>query len=603
MGVLDPIDTPPVVREYNKGKDDKVTPAATPSTPKQEERSQPATSNVVQFQQPETKQGRGTEAAFQAIAKLEEERAKPPAPPALPPKPKSMADDIHLWGALAIAFSALASMRTRTPMTTALNAAAAAIQGMQQGDKERTDQAYREWQEQTRIAFQMADYQQRAYEELMANLSRREALALTAGRALDERDYRAAEMQFRTTTAALQDAPMQQAWDEGMRTGGRKGAVEAAAGLYRQREEAARKLKETQASVVQGQMMQEAISEMKKSKEWQEADAANDSTAKLNMIYALEAKMKPGAGSRGAVFSEDDINKTAAAMVAGRQGPPSQAQLFGRYASPSAVAVMDKARELDPTYDPADWPTYVQARKLLQGKDGDNIRAFTVVTHHLAFLDRLKDELKARGVTDFGSQAANHIVSAVAGQFGMPEVTNYEFAQQIVADEVVKAVLGSSVGGVEERLKMGEQLGKQKTPEQIAGIIGTAKTLASGQLAGQLSKYRHFIDKKWLSPDDVIPTKTLKLLGVKPISSEKLTEYGLPQGDSDSSSLDLTDIGLEVPNPNSRPQGKKNYLTDEEAQSRGYRQMRPLRGGGMAYSKTDKPEGPWFDADGNPIGQ
>lgn len=117
------------------------------------------------------------------IDTLEKQRAslKPPSL-ALPPKPQpTQTDVLQQWGSIAMMFAALASLKTRTPMTTALNAAAQVMHGFSQGDKEATDRAYKVWEDETKNAIEIANFQQKAYDEALANVSHREDLSLRIG--------------------------------------------------------------------------------------------------------------------------------------------------------------------------------------------------------------------------------------------------------------------------------------------------------------------------------------------------------------------------------------------------------------------------------------
>ena len=115
--------------------------------------------------------------------------------PAASPSPKpqrqdlsSQIQDAQTWGAIAIAFGALASLRTRQPLTTALNSAAAALTASQQRQQDVYDRATQQWQQDTKFAMENFNYEQRAYEDLMDNIKNREGLALNTWGKLDARE-------------------------------------------------------------------------------------------------------------------------------------------------------------------------------------------------------------------------------------------------------------------------------------------------------------------------------------------------------------------------------------------------------------------------------
>jgi hypothetical protein len=113
-------------------------------------------------------------------------------------------------------------------------------------------------------------------------------------------------------------------------------------------------------------------------------------------------------------------------------------------------------------------------------------------------------------------------------------------------------------------------------------------------MAGRLMEYRKFIDRGWLTPEDIVPADTLRALGFTHTDPKALIEKG-----ADVTNVNLEGTGLTIPSPSAT--GSKTTLTPNEAAAKGYTHTRPLKSGGVAYGKTEN--GPWFDADGNPIGQ
>ena len=85
-------------------------------------------------------------------------RNKPPEfKPIPPPKPQETSM-MEAWGSLAMVFAALGSLFTRTPMTTAMNAGAAALKAIKQGDVERAKVSYDQWNEANTQALDLAKY-------------------------------------------------------------------------------------------------------------------------------------------------------------------------------------------------------------------------------------------------------------------------------------------------------------------------------------------------------------------------------------------------------------------------------------------------------------
>lgn len=701
-------------------------PAAKPPAPAAPKAAEPAPKPEEPKPLPAPTGGSGVQGALADIAQLEKYRTSvPPPKPHLPEKPKTPIDDIKTWGAIAIAFAAFASLRTRTPMTTALNAASSAMQAMAEGAKERVDTAFKEWERETRVAMEMANYEQRAYEDWLNQITNREELKLKGAQMLDSQQWREQEMKFKTLTTALQDPVMQAAYDKGMAEGGPAAAIEKAAEVQKLREDQIQKNKDAdrdvRAAKVQYDMKMitgQAIAEVQNTPAYQTAKAAGDTSGMNRMIMeriralhgkedysaeldairnsppyqeafasgnSLEAarllalsgdpkaqkqwedldakwRAETGRGTRFAAGEEGkdwrldvaeggkdrrldtteegkdrrldtteggkdkrlEVTEAGKAareerLIAAREallgkqfdnakrlkypGMEESLKLLEadeKYVqavkSGDNLTVMKMRLEALSKYDPSSgrtlartklpeedvvhlgddvlagrspyptthdiWTTaaarqiaeYVNAHKAdfknhtgaefdinqsrlmpkvraqLAGKDGDNIRYFTVLTHHLDFFQSLSAALRKAGVSDTNSQLANTITAAVAKQFGMPEVPSFEFAKQIVGDEMTKAILGSGAGGMQDRDEMKKELSAANTPEQMDKIIASGKALSKGQLEGQISKYREFMKYGWLTRDEIVPADTLQKLGVRSIKdpSVLLPEDGDP---------------------------------------------------------------------------
>jgi hypothetical protein len=114
------------------------------------------------------------------------------------------------------------------------------------------------------------------------------------------------------------------------------------------------------------------------------------------------------------------------------------------------------------------------------GKPAQTIRAMNTAVDHLATLGQLATALGNGDVN-----ALNNLKNKVSNQFGNVDVSNFDAAKQIVADEVVKAVVasGGSIGGaLADRDKAEAQVNNAKSPAQLAGVIGTFTKLMGGQI-------------------------------------------------------------------------------------------------------------------------
>jgi hypothetical protein len=108
------------------------------------------------------------------------------------------------------------------------------------------------------------------------------------------------------------------------------------------------------------------------------------------------------------------------------------------------------------------------------------------------------------------------IVNAAGNAFatatGQPAPTNFNAAKQLVAAEVIKAVVNNG-GGVTERQEAAESFARANSPEQLKGVINTYRVLLGGQLESLEGQYkagtgRDDFRSKFLTPNTqkVLPT-------------------------------------------------------------------------------------------------
>jgi hypothetical protein len=167
----------------------------------------------------------------------------------LPPKPEPKSTDpIDAWGSIAMVFAALASTRTRNHASTAMNAAASALNAIKQSDKTAYDQAFETWKVETQNAIELAHFQQDAYKTLLASVEHKENVAIEEGRMFDA----ATEAKLRVLTNSLGDPGMWRAYEQG----GIAGAADFQKTRQKQAEEfELQKLKMNKAGIEQQKLM------------------------------------------------------------------------------------------------------------------------------------------------------------------------------------------------------------------------------------------------------------------------------------------------------------------------------------------------------------
>jgi hypothetical protein len=81
------------------------------------------------------------------------------------------------------------------------------------------------------------------------------------------------------------------------------------------------------------------------------------------------------------------------------------------------------------------------------------------------------------------------VLNYVNVELGHPEVSDFNVAKGIIADEVIKSVVGS--GAVFDREAMQKNLSEARSPEQFAKMVGRIKQLMAGQMGA--------LEKRWTS--------------------------------------------------------------------------------------------------------
>ena len=159
--------------------------------------------------------------------------------------------------------------------------------------------------------------------------------------------------------------------------------------------------------------------------------------------------------------------------------------------SPYGQAVMSRVKELNPEYRAGDIESTIKAEKdFSTGKNGNTVRSLNVAVNHLDTLGQLSDALKNKDMNLF-----NKVSNIYSQQTGMPAITNFNAAKKIVADEIVKGIVGSG-GGVADREEAARSIDAANSPEQLKGVIDTYKQLLGGQLSGLKQQYEVSTGKK-----------------------------------------------------------------------------------------------------------
>ena len=113
------------------------------------------------------------------------------------------------------------------------------------------------------------------------------------------------------------------------------------------------------------------------------------------------------------------------------------------------------------------------------GTQGNTVRSLNVAVDHMGVAQELGEALKNNDVN-----ALNRMTNLFKTEFGHGGPPSFDFAKKIVGDEIAKAVLGTGAGTGEERKALQADFDRARSPEQLQGVIHTAKRLMLGQLRG-----------------------------------------------------------------------------------------------------------------------
>lgn len=124
------------------------------------------------------------------------------------------------------------------------------------------------------------------------------------------------------------------------------------------------------------------------------------------------------------------------------------------------------------------------ANAFATGQQGNAVRSFNVGLNHLDTLEQLSHAL-----SNGDTQAVNKLRNIYQTQFGETAPTNFAAVKPIVADELVKMIVGTG-GALGDRDKFDATISGANSPEQMSGVIGTYKQLAIGQISGLKQQYQ-----------------------------------------------------------------------------------------------------------------
>lgn len=409
------------------------------------------------------------------------------------------------FGSFGVMFAIAASAFTHTPATNALNAAAAYMNAVKQGDEDQYNKAFTAFKENSELAIKRADIERAQFEEANKLLdtdmtlwrAKTEAAAARFGNqkmlaflraGMDPEVIQAQEAQAKATQGMME---------------AREHIVEGKSRMDYIKAKMAMLPKEQQNDPQKYmQFARDYDADKDASTPEQQAYRGfveNYETANNGQQPPTDEIVKFLKGINEAKYGGRSSNTQGIALKAFMDENPNataeQLQSFlqrGRsMRSPQSVAVA-KYLEEHPDATSEDIEkfagefTSVQKadRDFATGKQGQQLNSLNVGISHIETLRQLGDALKNGDITRF-----NDVAQKWAAETGNPAPTNFDTAKRIVGTEIMKALVAGG-GGVGEREAMQDSFSRAASPEAISGALDTAETLLAGQFVGLGKQYQ-----------------------------------------------------------------------------------------------------------------
>ena len=262
-------------------------------------------------------------------------------------------------------------------------------------------------------------------------------------------------------------------------------------------------------------------------------------------------------------FTDEAIELAASGFVLDGRLPPMGR---GKSATSDRRKIINRATEIikESGGDPADARlqailnrTEFKSREIAlknfsTGVEGRKTRSLNTAMAHLESMKEWSIALKNSDV-----RKVNAVKQQLSKEFGDPDITNFDFAKQIVADEVLVSVVQAG-GSMQERDELKKSFDSANTPDQLLGVIETAHELMAGQLESLALQYESSVGEKLSERNpfvDKLSPKTRELYNKFRIGAD--TESKRPKKEQVTFSLenpkpeDKQFVDMYLKNPNS----------------------------------------------------
>ena len=426
------------------------------------------------------------------------ERPKFKPLPVPEPKKTGLAEQ---WGSAAMIFAMLGSFMTRNHTVTALNAATAAMKGFQEGDKDATATAMKQWEASTQNMKMAYESEAKVYDDIMAGIrdARKNNKEVTKEQ-MDE-----AKALITTTATAFKDDALLMAKNEG--------GMEKLEQLLLTRELTMERMNDLQEKANERKEKAAAakkIADAKASPEFIAAAKAGDSATMDRILAAagdkdalarvsnqkakVEAAEVRGIGKK---VTPETANEMKNQWTSLSRKPPTTWEKKDPEVNRAWTEALKEHSNLEQDYKRRD----EMYKNMTSGKDAVTLRSFETVSNHLDTLRQaikeMPNENNVRAMNEWRAKWRTQIA-------GDPSITNFEAIRQVIPTELQKAVSGAGVGTGHERQTYADLLTRSGSKRQLEGVVNNFEKLIEGQAISFADQYKRFF-----TIDQVFPPSTV----------------------------------------------------------------------------------------------
>lgn len=146
---------------------------------------------------------------------------------------------------------------------------------------------------------------------------------------------------------------------------------------------------------------------------------------------------------------------------------------------------LSMAAQYNPDFDQKNYNMIANAvTRFGTGPQGNTVRSLNVAVEHMDTARRL-----AAAMQNGDIPLINQLKNEIATQTGQPAPSNFNAVKEILADEVIKGVIGGT-GALQDREAAAKKIRDAASPAQLNGVLDSWTELLGGQLKGLEKQYQ-----------------------------------------------------------------------------------------------------------------